>query len=124
MYMQSSLGAIEIVRDENTNGLYLIPVIDSQLSQIDYIFMNQILSGVVDMTLIDDLIGVIDEKPKLNLTKFNELSKHTELSNCSICFENSEDNIKLNCDHIYCNRCIKKWLTEKSNTCPTCRKEI
>jgi hypothetical protein len=47
-------------------------------------------------------------------------------NNCSICFElfNNNDNvIILNCNHVYHNNCINEWVKYKSE-CPICRKEI
>jgi len=67
-----------------------------------------------------------ESSPKnvINLEKFDSLEKCTEIITCFICLEESEDNIKLPCNHIFCNKCIKKWLLSKSNTCPTCRKIV
>lgn len=41
---------------------------------------------------------------------------------CSICLYkfNNKSIMKLNCDHIYHKKCIKKWL-KKNNSCPLCR---
>ena len=40
---------------------------------------------------------------------------------CSICLEECENYIKLNCNHIYHYECISKWI-KSSTTCPLCRK--
>ena len=43
---------------------------------------------------------------------------------CSICLlELKNDIIKLDCQHIFHDKCIKKWR-EKKNTCPICRNLI
>jgi len=50
-----------------------------------------------------------------------------EESICSICLENfNEDDIiiKLDCEHIYHNPCLEKWLSIYNNKCPKCRKEV
>jgi E3 ubiquitin-protein ligase RNFT1 len=42
--------------------------------------------------------------------------------NCSICSDEFNTPIILDCQHIFCNECISRWfLNEK--TCPICRKE-
>ncbi|PPJ52681.1 hypothetical protein CBER1_10558 [Cercospora berteroae] len=41
---------------------------------------------------------------------------------CPICFENMKNATRLPCKHIYCLKCIKTWLKDMSNSCPTCRK--
>jgi hypothetical protein len=48
-----------------------------------------------------------------------------KMENCSICLDNMciSDNIKLDCLHLFCDKCINKWK-EKNNNCPVCRKEI
>ena len=145
MFMQSNVGAYEVRRDSQTNEVSIVPItreeysnrtrihiseeyddfmqdIISNLTQdINAIFSVQRVLNVLNSTINQDSSYV---KPKVSLENFEKLKKTNEATNCGICFENMIDNIKLNCDHVYCNRCIKKWLTEKSNTCPTCRKEI
>jgi hypothetical protein len=39
---------------------------------------------------------------------------------CIICFERRNNTI-LNCQHNFCESCIKIWLLEKDNHCPVCR---
>jgi len=41
---------------------------------------------------------------------------------CSICYQNYKRKkaVKLPCDHIFHDECIKKWIDDK-NTCPLCR---
>lgn len=41
---------------------------------------------------------------------------------CSICLEDGYM-VKLSCDHVFHEDCIKKWLHHK-NTCPLCRQEV
>lgn len=65
-----------------------------------------------------------EEKNKLTEDQFMNLETCLDVTNCAICLENKKSNIKLKCNHIFCKGCIKKWLTEKSNTCPNCRTEI
>jgi len=42
---------------------------------------------------------------------------------CSICFDEikEEDQKKLNCVHVYHEKCIEKWF-KRSHQCPLCRK--
>ena len=146
MFMQSNLGSYEVRRNSQTNEVSIVPI-----SQEEYYNRTRNLYSTDHDDYIQDVIGnltyeydintffsvqriinainrnILQEasvKPKVSLENFEKLEKCNKVTDCGICFENMKDNIKLNCDHIYCNRCIKKWLTEKSNTCPTCRKEI
>lgn len=43
---------------------------------------------------------------------------------CSICLENIKDNVKFQCEHEYCKKCIDKWLVLNNYTCPICRQDI
>lgn len=56
--------------------------------------------------------------------QFSKLSEHKILHQCPICFEDKLENILLNCNHIFCKDCIKKWLTTNSDTCPICRIQV
>ena len=137
MFMHSSIGAVEIRGGDGRNGISIVRLSDSEYASREYEHrMNNIINSItMDINTyfsIEDLMIRIAieesrkevEKPKISLQSFEKLEKCKNLSNCSICFENMEDNIKLKCNHIYCEKCIKKWLTEKSNTCPVCRTEI
>jgi hypothetical protein len=69
-------------------------------------------------------VNTEEQRKTLSEDQFNDLKCIQQSSNCCICMENKKLNVKLNCNHTFCKQCIKKWLTEKSNTCPTCRTEI
>lgn len=44
------------------------------------------------------------------------------LEECSICLEIINNNIvKLECNHIFHDRCIKMWICNYMTTCPICR---
>ena len=53
-----------------------------------------------------------------------------EMSECTICLEDSiktsKYNIKLDCKHVFCKICIFTWIIEKEINikCPTCRASI
>ena len=38
--------------------------------------------------------------------------------------EDKTEGILLKCNHLFCQPCIKQWLTNNKSTCPTCRKEV
>lgn len=69
-------------------------------------------------------IDTEEEKPKLSEDEFKNLETCNFTTECVICMENKKCNVKLKCSHIFCKVCIKKWLTENSNTCPICRTDI
>lgn len=49
-----------------------------------------------------------------------------EIQECPICLENIEEEEQsiLNCNHIFCKKCIDDYIKQKKNTCPLCRGEI
>ena len=146
MFMQSNVGAYEVRRDSQTNEVSIVPISQeeystrtrNQYSSQEYEdYFNHLISSLTDdihtfHAIQRVIIGLNQNsiretsiaKPKVSLEDFEKLEKCVEVTSCGICFEDMKDNIKLNCYHVYCNRCIKKWLTEKSNTCPTCRTQI
>ena len=142
MFMQSKIGAYEVRRDPVSEELLIAPIsqyefinrqreqdltnnnLFQMIEEFDSIHTFFSVQRVIEMINIMEGTASNISKPTVSIENFEKLEKCNDVTDCSICFENKKENIKLNCEHIFCNRCIKKWLTEKSNTCPTCRKEI
>uniref|UniRef100_A0A8C3FUH7 RING-type E3 ubiquitin transferase n=1 Tax=Chrysemys picta bellii TaxID=8478 RepID=A0A8C3FUH7_CHRPI len=43
------------------------------------------------------------------------------LKPCPICLEDPKDPVNLPCDHVFCQSCIKQWLTPGQMFCPYCK---
>ena len=43
---------------------------------------------------------------------------------CCICFDESTNTIKTLCCHIFCEKCIKKWLCQSQEICSSCNKKF
>ena len=62
---------------------------------------------------------------KFNHTRYKKMKYNDEIEydeSCTIClddFNRNEKILKLKCNHIYHEKCIKTWFTKKSN-CPNC----
>ena len=99
---------------------------NSSFNVRDDIILHPILVALTHSMMVGDGLpmDLDEEKNKLTEDEFKNLETCSEITNCVICMENKKMNIKLKCNHIFCKGCIKKWLTEKSNTCPNCRTEI
>lgn len=60
------------------------------------------------------------------LHKDNQLTKITldDPAECSVCFEEVKEFIKLNCNHSFCELCINKIEENNHIICPLCRQEF
>ena len=57
-------------------------------------------------------------------TKYTVTLNH-KINECPICFIESDKSVKIiNCNHIFCENCIKNWLKNHHNTCPICRTNV
>jgi hypothetical protein len=118
----------------------LINSITRLRSTFDYFSLNRrqisdtavirVYADIYDYDNYDNLEDII---VALSETEFSELEtieydidKYKDQKSCSICIEtyNQDDGlIKLKCNHIFHNDCIKPWLTSKSTKCPVCRRD-
>lgn len=76
---------------------------------------------VLISTMLNKQRILLDEIPR---KKFNTIK--TEISCCYVCLEhflNDEYVRLLECEHMFHDKCIDKWLDNKMN-CPTCRKQL
>lgn len=132
MYMSSNIGSVAYSSRE---GIFSVPeeqrIYYFQPVTIDIQTDEDILHPLLlalshSLILGEDIRATNTEETKKTLSEdqFNALNFNQELSNCCICMENKKLNVQLKCNHTFCKTCIKKWLTEKSNTCPTCRTEV
>lgn len=113
--------------NDSINRIYVIPLtirINSEMDELNYI--NFVLSSTIHFMISDILNGMYQFYDKQVLTEedFNKLEVIKENIECPICFEDKNSYIKINCNHKFCKSCLKKWGTEQSSTCPTCRQLI
>jgi hypothetical protein len=132
MYMSSNIGSVAyssregiINVPEDQRVYYFQPVVIDMDTDED-ILHPLLIALTHSLILGEDIRATNTEETKKTLSEdqFNELNFNQEFSNCCICMENKKLNVRLKCNHTFCKICIKKWLTEKSNTCPTCRTEV
>lgn len=131
MYMESNIRNLSYSANE---GLTVVQGEPREIYYYDFdivldndVALHPLLIALTHTLILGDDINSVntqEQKKTLSEEQFNELVCAQQLSHCSICMENKKLNIKLKCNHTFCKPCIKKWLTEKSNTCPTCRIEI
>tara|TARA_B100001758_G_scaffold105103_1_gene89974 strand:+ start:6193 stop:6573 length:381 start_codon:yes stop_codon:yes gene_type:complete len=126
--MSSNVRTLLVTRDEhNQLSVNEVDIADvPQFEQQEEAFLHPLLIAMSHSLMLglDYPMDLEEEKNKLTEVEFKNLETCGDITNCAICMENKKLNIKLKCNHIFCKGCIKKWLTEKSNTCPNCRTEI
>jgi hypothetical protein len=64
------------------------------------------------------------KKSVISKNQFESFEKNCNSIACPICMEDSDENIILPCDHVFCSKCIEKWLLKNTDTCPNCRKSV
>ena len=66
------------------------------------------------------------QRETLDLERLNEVCPERDFDlECTLeCNEVVHKVRKLPCDHIFCSKCIQKWITESSNSCPICREIV
>uniref|UniRef100_A0A158R4X2 RING-type domain-containing protein n=1 Tax=Syphacia muris TaxID=451379 RepID=A0A158R4X2_9BILA len=55
--------------------------------------------------------------PRFKKIDFSEIQRDMQ---CIICISSFKSPVKLNCNHIFCRKCIETWFSQH-NTCPICR---
>ncbi|KAF0977469.1 hypothetical protein FDP41_003461 [Naegleria fowleri] len=58
---------------------------------------------------------------RLSSSEVSELGEHHE---CSICLQNYERPVRLQCQHVFCEQCISEWVQTGNQTCPVCRTPV
>ncbi len=95
------------------------------MSPEDIALISSIINQNMD-EVFNRLLTRIEEEIKKEIItdeQFSNLKKNFCKNECPVCFIEKTDNIELNCNHIFCKSCIKRWLTEKCNSCPICREK-
>lgn len=132
MYMSSNIGSVSyssregIIDVPESQRIYYFQPNSFEMDINEEILHPLLIALSHNLIIGEDIANINTEETKKTLSEdqFNQLIFNRELSSCCICMENKKLNVQLNCNHTFCKPCIKKWLTEKSNTCPTCRTEV
>lgn len=104
---------------------------DALISHDDVVFLSNIIDVryiSLEGTLIIDEPQKIKEKPNimLHLNDTNQ-QKENDVFSCCICMNDDilqKEAVKINCNHEFCNDCLKQCVTAEHLNCPICRKEI
>lgn len=109
--------------ENNYNGsLFVIPIDIYLEPENEDEFFNIVLTSYLSILVSDHINRLYNNT--LSEEEFNKLLKINKEFECGICMEQKNTGIELDCNHLYCLECLKKWLTTVKKTCPTCRKEV
>ena len=106
------------------NPSYRIYIDDNNLISPAIILLIHEAIMNIDINIPSIVTIITTEIDVLSESKFSQLTEYKDLHSCPICLEENLENIILNCKHIFCKKCIKKWTTSNSKTCPLCRISI
>ena len=97
---------------------------ETPMSPVDIQLISNIINQDIN-SLFTNLLNRIEESRREIITneQFNSLKSINCIKECPICFLEKDENIELKCNHTFCKSCIKRWLTEKGDTCPICREK-
>ena len=88
------------------------------------VLIDTILTRYVSDFISRYLAHTEEDKKLLTDSQFINLKSIYKTFECGICLEEKTMGKELNCEHMFCEQCIKSWLTVHKNTCPSCRKEV
>jgi hypothetical protein len=97
------------------------------ITDLNSVIDNSITDGfIVPSSILIQAIFIdyIKDKTFLSIEEFDQLKCRVEDFECCICLEGKKRGILLDCNHKFCKKCIRKWLTEKSSQCPVCRQNV
>jgi hypothetical protein len=66
---------------------------------------------------------MIDGSAKYPLNIHTKVMYVDTLENCPIC-DDTLNEIKTECGHSFCEKCIQKWMTSNHSSCPYCRTHL
>lgn len=111
--------------EHNTNNrIYVIPILLRVNSDVDERHYINFMINSIFIDFINDYINSHYTEYKLSNEDFEKLNRIDKDYECSICIEEKKKGILLDCNHIFCENCLKEWLTKSKKNCPTCRKEV
>jgi hypothetical protein len=107
------------------------PVLNEDIQQVTIILSIEELQ-ILQTLLQENEVAYKRQDIKIGSLLDTEKDKKKEAFECSICYENIDTNnsnnyCKLNCEHCFCNNCIKTQLGTQligRPVCALCREEI
>ena len=124
-YLRNITNSINILSQISPNNINL----DNRNNYLD-IFSQFIINSINNETSFNTELKEnkkVIEPSVLETFKIREYSENETIKTCHITlldFEDKQKIMELSCKHIFDENSIRFWLTNKSNTCPICRREF
>lgn len=77
----------------------------------------------LQLWLLGDLGAVIYDYSANKRASYKHVDDSQVSDDCVICQDKPEEPVQLSCGHIFCYRCVYRWLKDH-DTCPICRKKF
>lgn len=119
------------VRSRTVRLTIHVPETDNDM-ELENALSPEMLEEFLNDSLLNDELTL---PPKLVESELNLAAPRTRYrkahaeagSSCAICIEEFRPRMyvrTLPCGHRYCSKCISKWVSQHSATCPTCRLQL
>lgn len=82
-----------------------------------------VMKSFIQLWLLWDFGSTIKNYGSNRYTAFVSTTQEEATDECIICQDDPYEPVKLPCGHIFCYKCLFRWL-EDNNTCPICRSNI
>lgn len=99
---------------------------------------RQELEDVLSASLLDDTTACA--VPRMSVPELDAVAPYVRCNSkviatckddatCTICLDTFTNRTRrfvrqLPCNHVFCSKCITKWTTKESASCPTCREQL
>jgi len=126
---QTTFHGIDIVYDLS----YTLPPTETPLTVDDMSELHEIMAWSLQNDIVEvthdtlTLAQLDDTCPRLVFSQKITCDHPDDDKECVICcnaFKPRRHVRRLPCGHLFCSKCIMKWVMRESATCPTCRADI
>ena len=129
--LQNLFSNITINISNISNNLYVNPSqenLEDNFRTINFsdLFRFNSINSIYEDNSYDELMNICDEIGDVikNIENIDDVSKSVEKKEtCPICQEEFNEVRETVCNHVFCQECLKEWLSENS-TCPICLKDF
>jgi hypothetical protein len=101
-------------------------VLTDEMQELQDFMAWQFENSAVPARTTTDAAAFNTACPRLTYAKKVKTGNDDDTS-CAVCCTDFKPRMhvrRLPCGHLFCSKCITKWVTKESATCPTCRESL